>query len=104
MEIIKRGINPDVEWWHGTCHYCNSEMKERRECLKVEGTFRDGDIARGKCPVCYSEFILYPPVNKKVETVLKCPWCQHLWNGTASHYESCPSCHGSFSFAKPDIL
>lgn len=57
MEIIKRGVNPDLEYWSGTCSHCKSEMKELKKCLKVEY----GDIARAKCLVCQHEFILYPP-------------------------------------------
>lgn len=61
MEIVKRGINPDIEWWHGRCTHCKSEMKEQKKCLKIDY----GDIARAICPVCQYEFILYPPVKQK---------------------------------------
>ena len=54
MKMIKRGLNPQDESWHGKCNSCNSEFEAPRSELSdiKTGDQRDDPFCWYQCPNC----------------------------------------------------
>ncbi len=60
MRVIKEGIIPS-KMFRGQCNICKSIMEENKGKLNVESYQRDpGPFAHAVCPVCSSNFVMYP--------------------------------------------
>ncbi len=52
MEILKRGVKPEDQFYLGTCHKCGTEVKFQRSEGVVTQDQRDGNFISVNCPVC----------------------------------------------------
>jgi len=61
MTIIKQGKVPGDRVWRGTCFNCSSVMEALEKELNISTDIREaGMFAHTKCPVCKSNFTMYP--------------------------------------------
>jgi len=67
MKVVRKGKPPKEEIFQGECHTCKSVMEEKRANLTiVVGDQREpGDFAHAVCPVCGSDFIMYPKARRR---------------------------------------